>query len=163
VALVGKSDLQNFKLANLTTGVLIDIGGRASSFGPAPPWTHDAGAFSPPTGFIMAIRALDPAGFWVAVGFPSSDPELWEIHPDGTSTMIGSYPPVPTGQGVYASTGQAALDGCGALLQMSKYSGPMGFENTIVRRQVQGNSLVVYDEATMPLVRAFSSYLVTGP
>jgi hypothetical protein len=154
MALVRSQALQNFKLANLTTGVLTDIGAP-------PPWTHDAGAFSPPTGFIMAIRALDPAGFWVAVGFTSSDPELWEIHPDGTSTKIGSYPPVPTGQGVYSSTGQAALDGCGALLQVS--IDLRASQNTIVRRQVQGSSLVVYDEATMPLVRIFGSYLVTGP
>jgi hypothetical protein len=141
VALVALSAI--YKLANLTTGVLTDI--------PAPPWS--------PGGAILAIRAMETAGFWVAVlPITSSDPELWELHPDGTSTRVGSYPPPPVGQQIQAS---AALDGCGALLQMS--SGPATFEDTIVRRQVQGSSQVVYDEATNPLVKIHISYLITGP
>jgi hypothetical protein len=137
-ALVGSGS--NYKLANLTTGVLTDVA--------APPWT---------AGYIVAVRALDPAGFWVAAASGSSDPELWEIHPDGTSTKIGSYPPLPAGQSLAVA---ATLDGCGALLQIC--SGPMVSEGTIVRRQVQGSSQVIYDDATMPLVK-IGFYLITGP
>ena len=54
----------------------------------------------------------------------------------------------------------SSIDG-GALLQIA--SGPMVLEDTIVRRQVQGSSQVVYDEATMPLVKIHISYLITGP
>jgi hypothetical protein len=144
MALVGSSSSE--KLANLTTGVLTDVAAPPSS----PPLT---------TGSILAIRARDPAGFWVAVSSGTSgDPDLWEIHPDGTSAKIGSYPPIPTGQSAASS---AALDGCGALLQISR--GPMTLEDTIVRRQVQGSSQVVYDEATTPLVKIHISYLITGP
>jgi hypothetical protein len=140
-ALVAQSAI--YKLANLTTGVLTDIA--------APPWS--------PAGAILAVRAMDTAGFWVAVlPITSSDPELWELHPDWTSTKVGSYPPPPVGQTI---SSPAALDGCGALLQIS--SGPAVFEDTIVRRQVQGSSQVVYDEATNPLVKIHISYLITGP
>jgi hypothetical protein len=141
IALIGLS--ASYKLANLTTGVLTDIA--------APPWNLG--------GAILAIRAMDTAGFWVAVlPITSSDPELWELHPDGTSTRLGSYPPLPVGQTLGSSV---ALDGCGALLQTSR--GPGVFEDTIVRRQVQGSSQVVYDEATNPLVKIHISYLITGP
>lgn len=139
-ALVGLSAI--YKLANLTTGALTDVA--------APPWN---------LGSILAIRAMDTAGFWVAVlPMTSGDPELWELHPDGTSTKVGSYPPAPVGQTI---SSPAALDGCGALLQIS--SGPGALEDTIVRRRVQGSSQVVYDEATNPLVKIHTSYLITGP
>lgn len=73
--------------------------------------------------------------------------------------MIGSYSPIPAGSSVVEAS--SALDGCGALLQMGR--APMFINDTIVRRQVQGTTQVVYDGATMPLVNIFTSHLITGP
>ena len=109
---------------------------------------------------FLATRARDEGGFRVAL-IPDSGTgnttELWEIEADGKATKAGTYPAFPPNQTTDSSP---TLDGCGALLQLDRSS--IG-NDTIVRRDIQGTSEVVYDEASMPLVRVHGSYLITGP
>jgi hypothetical protein len=142
-ALVAYGGNTTYKWVNLATGVFTDVGVQALL------------SFS-----IFASRALDTTGLWIAIGSPASDDvELWEIHPDGTSIMTGSYSPSPTGSS--AGRGACALDGCGALLQFGR--DPTSGNDTIVRRQVHGTTQVVYDDGTMPLVTIWTPHLITGP
>jgi hypothetical protein len=141
VALVGNARLG---LVNLVAGTVIDI----------PPSVL-------PASDLVAVRARDAGGFWLAVtnSVAEVDVELRQLTPDGTMTPVGKYPPLPAAvHSVFGST----LDGCGALLQ--KGTGTVGLDDDlIVRREINGASQVVYDEANNPLVRMDSSYLVTGP
>ncbi|WP_233561876.1 hypothetical protein [Sorangium cellulosum] len=54
-----------------------------------------------------------------------------------------------------------APEATGALLQLGQ--GPMVLQDVIVRREIGGSSVVVYDEADGPLVQIHISGLVTGP
>ncbi len=142
VALVGQS---TFRLVDLGTGALTELVPQL-----------------PVSSSLLAVRARDEGGFWIAVRLSSgpSDVDLWQVNPDGTAARFGSFPPIPA---TVTSAGAAAIDGCGALIQMGE--GRMVFEDLIMRREMGGASAVVYDEAMMPapLVKIHISYLITGP
>lgn len=118
-----------------------------------------------PNAVVLAVRALAPDSFRVALAAGQGDgaAELWQIDATGTATLIGSYPPVPAGYTVqpFFPHQHHALEATGALLQFGE--GPMVFQDVIVRREIGGSSVVVYDEANGPLVQIHISALVTGP
>ncbi|WP_437946434.1 hypothetical protein WME98_37095 [Sorangium sp. So ce296] len=118
-----------------------------------------------PNAPLLAVRALAPDSFRVALatGQESGAVELWQIDATGTATLIGSYPPVPAGYTVqpFSPHRHHALEATGALLQLGE--GPMVFQDVIIRREIGGSSVVVYDEASGPLVQIHISGLVTGP
>lgn len=118
-----------------------------------------------PNAPLLAVRALAPDSFRVALAAGQGDgaAELWQIDATGTATLIGSYPPVPTGYTVkpFFPHQHHALEATGALLEFGE--GPMVFQDVIVRREIGGSSAVVYDEANGPLVQIHISVLVTGP
>lgn len=107
---------------------------------------------------FLTVRAKAPASFLVVVDQPAL--ELWEIGADGVATKLGDYPPLPAGAD-YTYGYTSKLDACGAVLQFG--SGPIVFEDIIVRREIGGASAVVYDEATKPAVKIHISSLFTGP
>lgn len=109
---------------------------------------------------LLATRASED-GFLVAFTSPTFDdmPELWEVATDGSAVMVGVYPLQPEKQ---TTRFGAELDGSGALYQMSSTIG-VAFEDTIVRRSVDGDSEVIYTEADLPIVQIHISDLVTDP
>lgn len=113
-----------------------------------------------PTTDLLTTRASQD-GFLVAFTGPTFDdmPELWEVATDGSAAMVGVYPLQPAGQSTRFG---AALDGSGALYQMSSTIDVV-FEDTIIRRTVDGDSEVVYSEADLPVVKIHISDLVTDP
>ena len=107
----------------------------------------------------LAARALED-GYWIAIQSSATEPtELWHVALDGTATQLGTYPPLPANQsGPYG----AKLDGQGRLFQMARDTTESS-RDTIVRRSIDGQSQVVYDEADDPLVKIHISSLFTGP
>ena len=111
----------------------------------------------------LAVRAKQPSSFLIAVT-AGENVELWEVGMSEPS-KLGVFPALPqsvhkTGVGnIFFNHG--SLEASGALLTMAE--GPKVFEDVIVRRTIDGASSVVYDEATMPLVKIHISALVTGP
>jgi hypothetical protein len=118
-----------------------------------------------PSASLLAVRALAPDAFRVVVaaGQGPGGAELWQIDATGTATFVGSYPAVPAGYTVseFFPHDYHALDATGALLQIGE--GPMVFQDVIVRREIGGSSVVVYDEANDPVVQIHGARLVTGP
>jgi hypothetical protein len=110
---------------------------------------------------VLASRARED-GYLVALrpdGAPDV-PELWHVAFDGTATLRGTYPSAPPGQLVAI---KSALDGSGRLVQFSRDASQPS-RDTIIRRSVDGESEVVYDEANAPVVKLQStSGLFTGP
>jgi hypothetical protein len=112
---------------------------------------------------LVAVRASSAGGFLVAASAPlGNDAKLWEVTASGVSSLVGSYPSIPS-QTMYVIGGSsnAALDGCGALLQGG--FGQTRVEPQIVWRTLDGGSSIVYDEGNNPFVKAGHSLLVTGP
>jgi hypothetical protein len=112
----------------------------------------------------LTARAL-PGGGFVVVIHEVIQPDdygaqqLWHVAADGAGTLLGSYPTLPsTISHVIPSTSR--LEACGALVQIGTVA-PL--HDVIVRRELNGASAVVYDEATQPLVQLHGSTLVTGP
>jgi hypothetical protein len=110
---------------------------------------------------LIAWRERDSGGFLVAVetGQSTFDADLWAIDPDGTATRMGPFPPVS--QMPDSFNGSAALDGCGALIQIGS-SVPAGAPGIIVRREVGSDAQVVYTDMNK-LVYLHTPSLVTGP
>ncbi len=113
---------------------------------------------------ILASRTvLD--GYWIVLSVPTdaSAAELWHVDVRGHASLVGSYPALPANQYLFSSIEFGSqLDGDGALYQLAAYT-TEGSRETIVRRTLQGESSVVYDEGDDPLVEIYSSSLITGP
>lgn len=107
-----------------------------------------------PLGVPAAIRAAE-VGFYV-VTTPAA---LWHVAADGEATWLEIYPPAPVGHTAHDYA--AALDGCGALYTLG--DGPGSFEDEILRRTIEGDVHVVYNEHADPLVKIHISALITGP
>ncbi len=110
----------------------------------------------------LTARA-DPDGYRLVLA-SDADPtarELWFVGLDGNATMRGAYPPLPAGHSV---GGTPRLDASGRLYELSRYtSGNAVLRDAVVRRSVDGQSDVVYDEANDPIVKVHISGLFTGP
>jgi len=104
----------------------------------------------------LAIRARPSESFWVALSAQESQ-ELWEIDALGNGQRLGNFPALPPGLNF---SGNSALEASGALLTMT--TGPGMFEESIVRRTIDGESRVVYGESSKPLVKIHISGLITG-
>ena len=125
----------------LTDGSVVDLeSGVATSITGLPP------------GDAVAIRAAPEGGFWVVK--PPEQPGLWHIPLDGHAVDLGLYPPLPDDHSVLSS----ALDGCGALVQITHSPGI----DTIVQRTLGGGAEIVYSEQTDLFVKIHISHLVTG-
>lgn len=116
----------------------------------------------------QAVRAW-PGGFWVARAAASgASPERWSVTLDGTYSRDGQYPEPPVSS-VYAwpmSSGDFSsckFDGGGALLCFGKSALDSSVDQILSADLTQNRAVVVYTEATAPLVRVHGSYLVTGP
>jgi hypothetical protein len=113
---------------------------------------------------VLAVRAVAPASFWVAVvGQGEGTAELWQVNASGAASLVGAYPALPPGIEVspFFPHRSHALEATGALLHFGE--GPAQLQDVIGRREVGGSSAVVYDEATGPIVQIHISSLVTGP
>ncbi|MCA9623456.1 MAG: hypothetical protein KC731_30755, partial [Myxococcales bacterium] len=108
-------------------------------------------------GTWIAVRAYQQ-GFVIAVDAPQ--PELFYVDELGAASLIGVYPPPPPGQVVHNYRG--AMDGCHNLFQQGP-GGPSPLHDLIVRREIGGQSVVVYDEAWNPEVKLHGAWLITGP
>jgi hypothetical protein len=108
---------------------------------------------------ILAARARED-GYWIATRAtdPSIPPELWQVAFDGTGTLQGTYAAVPEGQLV---TLGSALDGSGRLFQLAATDDAL--RETIIRRTVDGESDVVWDEGDALRVTLYPDGLFTGP
>lgn len=118
-----------------------------------------------PEGTIHTVRAALPDRFLVVLTPEQSEAggsaqELWQLDSSGAATMLGAFPPLPA-NATRIAPWSSQLDAHGALFQIGE--GLAVFEDVIVRREIQGASAVVYDEATNPLVKIHISALVTGP
>jgi hypothetical protein len=129
--------LTEVDVLNLTTGALV-------------PWAR------PFDDAPIAIRADPRDGFLVVR--PFDEPRLLHVSSAGRVSDLGAYPAPPDG---YAPSVGAALDGCGALLQLAY--GPETFEDAVIRRDLDGASDVVYSESYDPVVKLHISALVTAP
>jgi hypothetical protein len=78
---------------------------------------------------------------------------------DGEASALGTYPDPPDMQQIGA---YSALDGEGRLVQFASDLSE-SFRDTIVRRSVDGESAVIYDEVNAPVVKLHISQLFTGP
>ena len=109
---------------------------------------------------VIAVRAV-PDGYWIAVQPEDAmqPPELWEVAFDGTAMSLGVYPDPPADQEVLS---QRRLDGEGRLVQFARDTTEV-FRDTIIRRSIEGESAVIYDEADDPVVKLHISNLFTGP
>jgi hypothetical protein len=100
-------------------------------------------------------------GYWIAaqpMDDPAVPPELWKIAFDGTATLLGMYPSPPPNQQAYRGY---KLDGVGRLVQFARSLNSSS--ETIIRRDIDGASEVIYDEADDPVVKIHLSSLFTGP
>ena len=85
--------------------------------------------------------------------------ELWHIDETGFAVQVVRYPLPPSDTTI--SPGTFALDSTGALFHIA-YRG-VSFNDVILRRTIEGDSDIVYDEASDPLVKVHISNLVTAP
>lgn len=124
----------------------------------------ESGDYAPFTGLtqpnVIAQRAVED-GYRIAVQPTDIDqpPELWHVAFDGTATSLGAFPAPPADQEVRA---ESALDGEGRLVQFAQDTTET-FRDTIIRRSMDGESAVIYDEADDPVVKLHISSLFTGP
>lgn len=112
------------------------------------------------TCLVYTVRAGATEGFDAVIGCTPDERELWHVAEDGVAVRRGIYPPLPSG---YSHRGTATLAGDGSLWYLA--SGPGRFEDTIVRRTIEGATEVVYTEARVPTpaILVHGSDLVTGP
>jgi len=112
----------------------------------------------------IAIRSRPGGAFWMALPVrDDSDTEvaLWEVAADGSATKVGDYPPSP--EGCWAPTlRRGQLDAKGALWQQGRGTRET-FEDVIIRRTTEGESVLIYSEYDEPFVRLHISDLITGP
>lgn len=117
-------------------------------------------AFNPPLPRAATAHRTRADGYWLAL--PGVDakaaPELWHAAFDGTTKLVGTYPALPANQQL---NGSSKLDGKGRLVQLTTDTIVI-FRDTIVRRSIDGESAIVYDEGTQPLVQLHGSNLFTG-
>lgn len=111
------------------------------------------------------MRADAPDRFLVVIQSPDdfsnqAAQELWQIDGDGKATKLGSFPALPPEVKVLLEQ-TSRLDAHGGLFQLAGGMDPT--YGIMVRRDIQGGSAVVYDEATNPLVKAPGAVLITGP
>ncbi len=108
----------------------------------------------------MASRVIE-TGFWLLLPNPifEEPPQLWLVDREAVATLLGTYPPPPS---IAQPTFVARLAGDGSLFEiatnLSEFSNDL-----IIRRTLGGESDVIYDEGTDPLVKLHISSLVTGP
>lgn len=108
---------------------------------------------------IIAKRAT-PTGFHIVLTSKTGadTPELWNVTTDAVAERVGIYPLPPVGRDPN-SWGVLSTDD--ALYEIG--SGPETFQDIIVRRTLDGDSSVVYDEDTDPRVKLHGSTIFTGP
>jgi hypothetical protein len=108
---------------------------------------------------IIAKRATVD-GFHIVLTSKTGDdtPELWNISTDAVAERVGIYPLPPVGRN---PLGWGELTTSDELFEIG--SGPETFQDIVVRRTLDGDSSVVYDEATEPRVKLHGSALFTGP
>jgi hypothetical protein len=108
----------------------------------------------------LAVRS-DAVGFVLVMECPVGA-ERWSIAADGSTALLGTYPPLPVG---YDSPSVSALAADGRLVQIVQ--GPReGFiDDAIVERTIGGPSEVAFSEECdpSPPVRPHASSLLTGP
>lgn len=119
---------------------------------------HPFVGLTAPTLSTYRVRA---DGYWVVVGSQTTtkQPELWHVGFDGTARQVGTYPALPPNQ---QSASLPKLDDEGWLYEFAR-DATTAFRDTIVRRNVQGASEVIYDEITKPRLKIHISDLFTGP
>jgi hypothetical protein len=128
----------------MTSASVVDLGSGAAT--PIEGFPHDN---IPGGGFT---RRADPeGGFFVVVG-SAALPKLVHVGPDGSSTELGTYPPLPPDVN---GTNEMALDGSGVLFQL-------GY-GVLLRRELEGTSEVVQSESRDTLVALSFAELLTGP
>ncbi|MBL8912072.1 MAG: hypothetical protein JNM17_15360 [Archangium sp.] len=107
---------------------------------------------------LLAARWSPPDGFWLALRSNGVD-ELWRIDLAGVATKSGTFgasPPNTT-----ASVG-GSLDSAGRLFQAVNDTSA-AFRDVVLMKEIGQPTVVVYTEATNPLVKIHISSLVTGP
>jgi hypothetical protein len=108
----------------------------------------------------LCVRARED-GYWAAVqpADAAAMPELWHVGFDGAAELLGTYPEPPPNQSVMF---ESELDGEGRLVQFASDTTET-FRDTIIRRDIEGASELIYDEADDPVVKLHISGLFTGP
>lgn len=98
-------------------------------------------------------------GFWF-VTLTSEVTQRWLIDYSGYAEVEGTYPEPPENLLISVGIKSSRLDGDGNLIQLA--AAP-GFEDSIIRRTIDGLSETVYLEADIFLVKMHASGLTTGP
>jgi hypothetical protein len=110
---------------------------------------------------LLAVRAADNGGFWLAIEPPLSShaAELWQITADGGATNFGRYPAKPMGPTSFIDN-HGYLDGCNRLVQAGTSIQPdVGY---YVRRTMGGTSDILLNDS-QEQVLTMSGYLLSGP
>ena len=85
-------------------------------------------------------------------------PQLWHVDTAGNADKLGDYPPHPLGFTPYYGI---KLDATNRLYELG--FGQPDSKDIVLRREIGGESQIVYDESTDPLVKLYMSDLITGP
>jgi hypothetical protein len=102
----------------------------------------------------LAWRAVQPDTFLLAIRDDFGEDQLWQIEPNGTASMLGVYPDLPSD----VEAGLGVLDPSGALFQR----GSQGLDDVMLRRTLDGSveNLKVPEDS---VIRGGFEELLTGP
>lgn len=107
---------------------------------------------------LLAARWSPPDGFWLALRTNGVE-ELWRVDLAGVATKSGTFGAQPPNT---TASGGGRFDSAGRLFQAVNDTSA-AFQDVVLMKEIGQPTVVVYTEATNPLVKIHISSLVTGP